>query len=53
MTDKEEHKVIMDKLEDIWQILNGNGRIGVCAKVSIMWWLMVVVIGTAIKTFLF
>ena len=32
-----EPKTVDEKLDDILAILNGNGKIGVCAKVEIMW----------------
>jgi len=57
MTDKEEHQVITDKLNEILRILNGNGETGMCAKVNILWAGSVVIVGvvltTVIKTFLF
>jgi len=56
MADKE-HKIILDKLNEILKIMNGNGKIGMCAKVNIMWscalFIIIAVAGTAIKTFLF
>ena len=36
-TDKEEHAVIIEKQDEILKILNGNGKIGLCAKVNILW----------------
>ena len=36
-TDKEDHDKIIDKLDSIFEILNGNGKLGVCAKVNILW----------------
>jgi len=45
-----------DKLNEILKILNGNGKIGVCAKVNIMWssilFIVMAVIGTMIKVFI-
>ncbi len=43
----------------IWKLLNGNGKMGFCAKVNVMWWGFVVISGatltaivTAVKTFI-
>ena len=56
MTDKEEHGVITDKLNEILKILNGNGETGLCAKVNIMWASSLFLIGiltlTTLKAFL-
>jgi hypothetical protein len=32
-----EYKEIKDKLDEILKILNGNGKMGLCAKVTVMW----------------
>ena len=37
MPDADEHKIITDKLDEMLKILNGNGEIGLCAKVQILW----------------
>jgi len=37
MSDKDEHEVIVNKLDDILKILNGNGKMGLCAKVAVLW----------------
>ena len=48
---------LCDGVKEILKILNGNGKIGMCAKVNILWacsvWIAIIVVGTAIKTFLF
>ena len=57
MPEQDEHSIITDKLNEILKILNGNGKIGLCAKVSLMWSWGVVIIGAVavnlIKSFLF
>lgn len=57
MSDKDVHDVITTKLDEILKILNGNGKVGLCAKVTIMWTWGVVILGvvgtTFIKTFFF
>ena len=56
MSDQDEHKVITDKLNEILKIMNGNGKIGVCAKVNIMWssilFLVMALVGTMTKVFI-
>jgi len=55
MTDTEQNVVIMDKLDEILKILNGNGKIGLCAKVSILWggslFIVMSIVALAIKAF--
>ena len=36
-TEHNEHEIITEKLDNILKILNGNGRIGLVAKVDILW----------------
>ena len=33
----EDYKDIKDDLREILKLLNGNGKIGICAKVEIVW----------------
>lgn len=33
----DDHKDINDKLDSILSILNGNGKVGLCAKVNLLW----------------
>lgn len=47
MSDKEEHKEINGKLDSILKILNGNGKIGLCAKVNILWVASVFIVGVS------
>ena len=35
--DNEWHNRIEEKVDKVLKILNGNGQIGLCAKVSILW----------------
>ena len=37
MSDKDDHNAIIDGIEEIKKILNGNGKIGLCAKVELLW----------------
>ena len=58
MPDKneEEHKIITDKLNELLKIMNGNGKIGQCAKVNLMWsgslFIISAIVIVAIKAFL-
>ena len=56
MADKTSLERIEEKQDEILKILNGNGKVGLVAKVTIMWnsiiWLIILVVGTAYKTFL-
>lgn len=49
-------KTIDQKLDAILLILNGNGKIGVCAKVNIMWsvgmFVVISVAGLLLKAFI-
>ena len=51
-----DHEIINKKLDAILTILNGNGKIGLCAKVNILWsigmFLIVSVSGLLIKAFM-
>ena len=44
------------KIDKILMLLNGNGKLGVCAKVNILWgvslFLIITVVATLIRTFL-
>lgn len=40
-----EPKTIDEKLDEILVILNGNGKVGMCAKVEILWKTAIVLIG--------
>ena len=46
-----------EKLDSLLEIMLGNGKTGVCAKVNLLWGGSAIVIGTvivtAIKTFMF
>jgi hypothetical protein len=52
MAGEEEHQIINDKLDALLKIMNGNGKIGVCAKVNIIWgtfvFLIITIAGQAI-----
>ena len=54
---KDDHDVLVSKLNEILKILNGNGKIGLCAKVNLLWsgssLIVGVVVVTAVKTFMF
>jgi hypothetical protein len=45
-------KEIKEKLEEILELLNGNGKLGICGKVQIIWsvglWLVIAVVGQAL-----
>ena len=45
---EEDYKELNEKLDAILKILNGNGKIGVCAKVNIIWGSGIFLIGTVI-----
>ncbi len=45
---EEDYKEVNNKLDAILKILNGNGKIGVCAKVNILWGTAIFLIGTVI-----
>lgn len=52
MKDEELH----DKIDKILLLLHGNGKLGFCAKVNILWgvglFLVITVVATLIRTFL-
>ncbi|MEA2036132.1 MAG: hypothetical protein U9O94_01385 [Nanoarchaeota archaeon] len=50
MPDKEEHELITKKLNEILKLLNGNGKIGICAKVNILWGGCIFLVGAVIAT---
>ena len=45
-----------DKIDKILLLLHGNGKLGVCGKVQILWgtslFIIITVVATLIKTFL-
>ena len=45
-----------DKLNEILKILNGNGKVGMCAKVNIIWgcglFVLIAFVGTWIRMFI-
>jgi hypothetical protein len=48
---------IEDKIDDVLHILNGNGKIGLAGKITILWncslFIIITLITTAVKVWLF
>ena len=44
------HEETRDDVKLILKILNGNGQIGLCAKVSILWKSSLVIVGAVVLT---
>ena len=47
---KDIHEETRDDVKSILKILNGNGQIGLCAKVSILWKSSLVIVGAVVLT---
>ena len=63
MCEEDQHKLLSDKLDTVivkqdetLKIMNGNGKIGMCAKVNILWtvslFFVVSVAGLLLKVFI-